>query len=157
MSQAQSNQVTAFDLITTGVGYLNRVRDVAVKKGPGYLACTINAMMGTGEDVEYLSFDCRVVGAIAKDVVQQLRADVDAKHKVIVGFRCGDAKPDSYEIERDGKTEVRTGMKARLLQVTFAKVNGQRVAIPVVDRPAAGNPDSPFKSESSREPAAAGA
>lgn len=131
---SQSAKQPAFDLIIEGVGYLNRVRVVEVRKGPSYLACTINAMMGTGDDVEYVSIDCRVVGAVAKQAVEQLRGDVEAKAKVIVGFRAGDPKPDVYTVEREGKPEQRQGLKARLLQLSFAKVNGQRVTIPVIER-----------------------
>lgn len=142
MSQAQAQQ-PAFDLIIEGLGYLNRVRDVEVRKGPSYLACTINAMMGTGDDVEYVSIDCRVVGRQAKEVVEQLRRDVDAKAKVIIGFRAGDPKPDVYTVERDGKTEQRQGLKARLLQVMWAKVNGTRVTIPLVERKVSAHSDDP--------------
>jgi hypothetical protein len=47
-----TNQAASFDLIMEGVGYLNRVREVSVRKGPAYLACTINALMGTADAVE---------------------------------------------------------------------------------------------------------
>lgn len=135
MSQAhtqQSNEV-AFDLVVQGVGYLNRVRAVPVRKGASYLACTINAMMGKGDDVQYVGIDCIVVGSIAAKAIEQLRADVEAHRKVIVGFRAGDPRPDFYEVQREGKPERREGLKARLLQLTFAKVDGCRVNIPVVE------------------------
>lgn len=135
MNQAQ-NQVQAFDLIIEGVGYLNRVRKVTPKKGPAYLACTVNAMMGKADAVEYVGIDCIVVGSIAKQVVEQLTADVEAQRKVIIGFRAGDPKPDFYEYpdRETGEPKSRSGLKARLLQVTFAKVNGSKVEIPLVPR-----------------------
>ena len=135
MNQAQ-NQVQAFDLIIEGVGYLNRVRKVTPKKGPAYLACTVNAMMGKADAVEYVGIDCIVVGSIARQVVEQLTADVEAKRKVIIGFRAGDPKPDFYEYpdRETGTPKTGSGLKARLLQVTFAKVNGNKVDIPLVPR-----------------------
>lgn len=145
MTQAQS-QVQAFDLIIEGVGYLNRVRLVTPKKGPAYLACTVNALKGTSEDVQYVSIDTIVVGKIAKKAVEQLKADVDAKRKVFIGFRAGDPTPDFYEYpDRNNNGEMKTGsgLKARLLQVTFAKVNGNNVDIPLVPRNAKPESDAP--------------
>ena len=137
MPEAQAQTVSMFNLIVEGVGYLNRVRSVTPKKGPAYLACTSNAMMGESTAVEYVSIDCRIVGKQALEAVQQLADAVKAKQKVIVGFRAGDPKPDFYEFTDSNTGEVvqREGLKARLLQLTFAKVDGQKVDIPVVERP----------------------
>lgn len=41
--QDQTSQKRYFDLITEGVGYLNRIRTVKPKKGHEYLACSIKA------------------------------------------------------------------------------------------------------------------
>jgi len=137
MSQAQQ-PVSAFNLIIEGVGYLNRIRLVKPKKGPTYVACTVNAMHGQSDSVQYVSIDCIVVGEIAIQVVEMLEDEVKAKKKVIIGFRAGDPTPDFYEFEdRETHEKVRReGLKARLLQITHAKVDGQRVTIPLVERPA---------------------
>lgn len=136
MSTQGIQQVQSFDLIIEGVGYLNRLRTVTPKKGPAYLACTVNAMMGKAEAVEYVGIDCIVVGKVAKQAIELLGDDVKAKRKVIVGFRAGDPKPDFYEYpdRESGETKRGQGLKARLLQLTFAKVNGERVEIPLVPR-----------------------
>lgn len=160
MNQAQSQQAQqaqSFDLIIEGVGYLNRVRLVTPKKGPKYLACTINAMMGKADSVEYVSIDCIVVGQIAKLAIDQLKDDVDAKHKVIIGFRAGDPKPDFYEYpdRETGQPKQGQGLKARLLQVTFAKVNGQKVDIPLVPRNAAPESDAPRGDDDEGSPGSA--
>jgi hypothetical protein len=145
MNQATTSQAQAltFNLIVEGVGYLNRVRQVEVKKGPAYLACTVNALMGDSNQVEYLSIDCIVVGKLAKQTVSQLTAASNSKQKVLIGFRAGDPKPEFYEFEdRDTKQMVqRSGLKARLLQITFAKVDGVKVDIPLVQR--ASDSDAP--------------
>ena len=144
MTQATSPQAsrpqTAFDLIIEGVGYLNRIRAVTPKKGPTYTACTVNAMMGTADAVEYVSIDCRIVGKQALAAVQLLQADVAAKRKVIIGFRGGDPKPEFYEYkdQTTGETRSASGLKARLLQLTFAKVDGEKVEIPLIPRPVQG-------------------
>lgn len=136
MNQA-TNQAQAFDFIAEGVGYLNRIRTVTPKKGPAYQACTVNVMMGEADSVEYVSVDCRVVGRIAQQVTSQLQDAVEKKAKVIVGVRVADLKPDFYEFKdrESGEMIRREGLKGRLLQITFAKVDGTKIEIPLVDRP----------------------
>jgi hypothetical protein len=164
MSEAQASAAAAmFNLIIEGVGYLNRIRIVTPKKGPAYTACTINAMMGESTAVEYVAIDCRVVGAQALVAIGQLADAVKAKQKVIVGFRAGDPKPDFYEFpdSKTGEVIQREGLKARLLQLTFAKVDGQKEQIPVVERPtdrtgeATGPANEVPSTADSREPAEA--
>jgi Protein of unknown function (DUF3577) len=137
-SQAQvpAQSQSAFNLIIEGVGYLNRIRSVSVKKGPAYMACTINAMMGTADSVEYVSIDCRIVGKQANEAIELLLdAVMKRKERVIVGFRASDPKPDIYTYKKDGEDRTVEGLKARLLQLTFAKANGQKINIPLVERP----------------------
>lgn len=138
----ESNQkAAAFNLIIEGLGYLSRVRTVTPKKGPAYTAVTINAMMGQAGEVEYLSIDCRVVGQQAKTVVSMLEGAVGNRQKVIVGFRAGDPKPDFYQYEDRKTNEMvkREGLKARLLQITHAKVDGVRQDVPTVERKSEAN------------------
>lgn len=78
-----------------------------------------------------------VVGAQAKKALDVLKPLVDADQAVIVGFRVGDVRPDQYQVtNKDTKeVDVRLGLKGRLLQLTFAKCDGQKVEIPLVERP----------------------
>ena len=80
MSQTQSSTDATvtdgpryFDLHTTGVGYLSRVREVKVKKGEPFLCVDISALRGTSDAVEYTRFDCRVSGEEAASVLFGLR------------------------------------------------------------------------------------
>ena len=128
-----SNQVQSafFDLHVEGVGYLNRVRTVRPKKGQEFLACTISAMRGAAGQVEYTKFDCRVSGAEAKQMVRLLEPEVAAKKSVIVGFKLGDIYPEVFTYEKgERKGQQGVSIKARLLKVKFAKVDGQPVALP---------------------------
>ncbi|MCW5631916.1 MAG: DUF3577 domain-containing protein [Rubrivivax sp.] len=134
---SQTNETKAFDFIAEGIGYLNRVREIRPSgKGKAYLACTINAMMGPADSVEYVSVDCKVVGRVAIEAIGQLKPHVEAKKKVIVAFRVGDPKPDFYEYKDRATGEPRSGqgLKARLLQLTSAKVDGAKIEIPLVPR-----------------------
>lgn len=151
--QSQSQDVQYFDLTTEGVGYLNRIRTVSPKKVTPYLACTINALCGPSDDVEYRNCDLIVVGTQAKAVVAQLEDAVIAQKKVIVGFRFGDASPNRYEVtnRETGAIEPRLCIKGRLLQITFAKIDGQPVEIPLVERRSADN-DAADAGESTEAP-----
>ncbi len=119
-----------FDLHVNGIGYLNRIREVKVKKGQ-FLACSITAIRGDTADVDYTKFDVRVTGSEAKEIIKQLKANVDAKKAVIIGFRLGDIYPEKFVYENgDRKGEIGVAIKGRLLKVRFAKVDGTAVPLP---------------------------
>lgn len=141
MSNANNPEVNYFDLITTGVGYLNRYRSVKPDRGPAYKCCTINALVGPSNEVEYREFDVRIVGWQALEALEILAPHVEANKKVLVTFRIGDAKPDSYtfsKVDRKSGTSEQVSRlcnKGRLLQLISAKVDGQEVVLPKVERP----------------------
>ena len=122
-----SNEDTKyFDLYTTGIGYLNRVREVTPKEGSPFWSVTIAALRGSVDDVQYTYFECRVSGQQAQKLVQQLKPAVEGKLKVLVGFTLSDlyGEPFFYKTgDRAGETGV--SLKARLLRVGWAKVDGQ--------------------------------
>ena len=116
-----------FDLHITGVGYLNRPREVPLKRGT-FLAVEIAALRGKADEVEYTRFDCRVSGTEAQNLIRQYKADVEAERKVLVGFKIGDLYPTTFVYdkgERKGQTGV--SLKAHLLRITFVKVDGKLV------------------------------
>lgn len=142
MSQAQSlSQSTTgtpagekafFDLHVNGVGYLNRIREVKPRKGQPFMACSISAMRGDPNDVEYTKFDLRVTGGEAKRIVAMLKPEVDGKKPVVIGFRIGDIYPELFTYERGEKVgQQGVAIKGRLLKIGFAKVDGQAVTLPV--------------------------
>ena len=122
-----SNEDTKyFDLYTTGIGYLNRVREVAPKEGSPFWSVTIAALRGSVDDVQYTYFECRVSGQQAQKLVQQLKPAVEGKLKVLVGFTLSDLVAEAF-IYKNGDKAGETGvsLKARLLRVGWAKVDGQ--------------------------------
>ncbi|MFN4266399.1 MAG: DUF3577 domain-containing protein [Aquabacterium sp.] len=157
---SQQSEVTYFDFLSTGVGYLNRIRDVNPREGgPAYVACSINILVGPSSNVTYRYLDCRVVGKQALEAVDiiynAMQSDQD---KVIVTFRVGDIRPDSYTInkrDRNGneQPEIRHGLKGRLLQITSAKINGVAIDLPQIehdDAPASDVQDDAQPSQSQR-------
>ncbi len=127
-SSAVAGEVTYFDLHTQGLGYLNRIREVTPSRGKTFLACTIAALNGPTEAPEYRYFDVTVCGAEAQQLVNRYAEAVAQGHKVLLGFRLGDLWTDLFRYsrgEKAGKTGV--SLKARLLFVSWVKVNGKLV------------------------------
>ncbi len=117
-----------FDLHITGIGYLNRIREVPVKRGDSFWACDIAALHGNKDDVQTTRFDCRVSGSEAEKLVKRcVDAEKDDK-KVLIGFKLGDlyAEPFVYE-KGDKKGQTGISLKARLLTIGWIKVDGTSV------------------------------
>lgn len=131
---ANTESTGYFDLHVSGLGYLNRVRTVQVRKGDAFLACSISALRGSASAAEYTTFDVRVSGSDAKEAIKLLEADVNAKKSVIIGFKLGDIYPEAFTYEKDmgkhKKGDVGVMTKGRLLKVTFAKIDGAAVVLP---------------------------
>ncbi|MFZ5593700.1 MAG: STY4534 family ICE replication protein [Pseudomonadota bacterium] len=127
MSQANQDQ-KYFDLHISGIGYLNRVREVQVKRGQPFLAVDVSALHGDAEDVQYTRFDCRVSGSEAQEVIQLLLPEIQAGKKVLASFKLGDLYTDTFVYEK-GEKKGQTGvsLKARLLIIHWAKVDGKHV------------------------------
>ncbi|NPX93949.1 DUF3577 domain-containing protein [Pseudomonas aeruginosa] len=123
-----SNEKTYFDLHATGLGYLNRIRDVKPKKAEPFLACDIAALNGPSDDVSYTRFDTRVSGSEAQHLVRRCEAAVKAEKKVLIGFRLGDLWPNTFTYTK-GKRAGEQGLniKAHLLFISWIKVDGELV------------------------------
>ncbi|SEG29761.1 STY4534 family ICE replication protein [Billgrantia desiderata] len=117
-----------FDLHISGLGYLNRIREVTPKKGSPFLACDIAALSGDADDASYTRFDCRVSGAEAQSLVRRCRDAVEAEKKVLIGFKLGDLWGDIFTYSKGKKAgQQDVSFKARLLFVSWIKVDGHMV------------------------------
>jgi len=115
-----------FDLYTTGIGYLNHVREVTPNEGSPFLSVTIAALRGSVDDVQYTRFECRVSGKQAQEIVRQVKPAVEGKLKVLVGFTLSDLFAEPFTFKNGDKAgETGVSLKARLLRVGWAKVDGQ--------------------------------
>lgn len=139
MNTSSENQNEYFNLTTTGLGYLNRVRTVTPKKGSPFLACTIAALYGPCNEPEYQYFDLKVVGQDAQHLVKRCERAVADERKVLLGFRFGDLWKDRFTYtkgSRAGETDV--SLKGRLLYISWIKIDGQTVyTAPQKENPAA--------------------
>ena len=124
-----------FDLHTTGIGYLNRVREVKPERGQAFLAVDISALHGRADSVEHTRFDCRVSGRMAQEIVRSLMPAIEAERKVLVGFKLGDLYAEAFTYERGKRQgEIGISLKARLLKIAWAKVDGEPVELPSDDQ-----------------------
>lgn len=114
-----------FDLQTIGLGYLNRAREVPTRGEP-FLAVDIAALHGAKDNVQYTRFDCIVRGKKAQEIVRGLMPDIEADRAVLVGFKLGDLYADTFRYTNGEKAgEIGVSLKARLLQISWAKVDGE--------------------------------
>ncbi|MCI1021427.1 DUF3577 domain-containing protein [Pseudomonas putida] len=124
----QSNEAKFFDLHTTGIGYLNRIREVAPRKGKPFTCVTVAALHGATDNAEYSYIDCNVVGAEAESLVKRCQQAVEAKKKVLVSFRIGDIWADAFTYEKgEKKGQPGASLKGRLLFIGWIKVDGKLV------------------------------
>lgn len=120
-----SNDTSFFDLHISGLGYLNRIREVTPRKGDAFLAADIAALNGPADGVEYRRFDVRVSGREAQQLVRRCLPAVNAERKVLIGFRLGDLWTDTFTYSRGKRVgEVGVSLKARLLFIGWIKVDG---------------------------------
>ncbi|WP_186207393.1 STY4534 family ICE replication protein [Burkholderia gladioli] len=124
-----SNEKSFFDLHITGLGYLNRIREVKPakgKRGDTFLACDIAALNGPTDDVSYVRFDTRISGSEAQHLVRRCEEAVKAERKVLIGFRLGDLWTDVFTYTK-GKNAGQQGvsLKARLLFISWIKIDGE--------------------------------
>jgi len=123
-----STEKSYFDLHITGLGYLNRIREVKPKKGDAFLACDIAALNGPSDDVSYVRFDTRVSGSEAQHLVRRCIEAVDAEKKVMIGFRLGDLWADTFTYSKGKRAgEQGVSFKGRLLFISWIKVDGKLV------------------------------
>lgn len=123
-----STEKSFFDLHITGLGYLNRIREVKPKKGTPFLACDIVALNGPSDDVSYVRFDTRVSGTEAQHLVRRCEDAVNAEKKVLIAFRLGDLWADVFTYTKGKRVgEQGVSFKARLLFISWIKVDGKLV------------------------------
>jgi len=128
-NQAQSQDQKYFDLHIMGIGYLNRVRKVPVKRGNPFFAVDISALHGSSQDVQYTRFDCRVSGSEAQAIIEQVQPMIeDDKTKVLIGFKLSDLYSETFVYQKGDKAgQTGVSLKARLLRIEWVKVNGKQI------------------------------
>lgn len=124
-----STQKNFFNLHTQGLGYLNNIRLVELKKGTPFYSCDIAALVGESSQPEYRFFNCNVVGKDTANLVKRCQDAVNANKKVLVAFVMSDLWFDTFTYQKDGKNHKKgdTGvaLKGRLINIKMVKVDGE--------------------------------
>ena len=131
----QSQDQKYFDLHITGIGYVNRIREVPVKRGKSFLAVDISALHGSASDTQYTRFDCRVSGSEAQVIIDQIKSMIeDEQNKVLIGFKLGDLYADTFVYGKGNKVgQTGVSLKARLLRIDWVKVNGNKIELDLAE------------------------
>jgi Protein of unknown function (DUF3577) len=122
-TSATSNKSSNYiNLHISGIGYLGRVREVEVRKGKPFVACSIRAMFGekgVKDGIQYTPFDAKAVSAQAEEVLRDFMADANNKDKrVTVQFKIGDPEINSFQYGTGVKQgQAGVVMKGRLLKI----------------------------------------
>lgn len=115
-------------LVTSGVGYLNRVKQVHVGEGEHVWMASIAALRGDpveGGKVETTRF-VLAVGPDALVPVQALQDALLAKKKVLVGFDASGIRAELFQYESgEKKGQTDAVLKGALSRIAWAKVDGE--------------------------------
>lgn len=117
MNTTSNQTATYFDLHTSGIGFLQRAREVTPEDADPYLSVTVAALVGPRADPTYRYFDVRVSGAEAQQLVSNYVGIDDPRRRPLVRFRIGDSWPDAYiRPKGERKGEVAATLKGRLIK-----------------------------------------
>ena len=124
-----------FNLHTTGIGYLQRMREVPVKSGQPYLAVDINALQGKSDNPQKLRFDLIVTGASAEADIDFICGILNEQQlvdpKILVAFKASDLDPQFFTYKKgDKQGQQGVCIKARLIKLKYCKINGVLVDLP---------------------------
>lgn len=115
-------------LVTSGVGYLNRVIKVHIGEGEHVWMASIAALRGDpvdGGKVETTRF-ILAIGPDALDSAQALQDALLAKKKVLVGFDASNIRAELFQYERgEKKGQTDAVLKGALSCISWAKVDGE--------------------------------
>ncbi len=141
IDRAELAQIEQYELITRGIGYLNRPKDVSPKNGDPFLACSIGALAGPVDEPDYRYIDTIVTDTDAQHLVRRCIQAVEDDRKVLIAFRLNDMKTDPYlRTKGDRAGEAALSLKSNLVHIGLIKVDGQQV-YPAVDQASASDDD----------------
>ncbi|GKV93162.1 hypothetical protein PEC301645_06090 [Pectobacterium carotovorum subsp. carotovorum] len=132
--------IEQYELVTRGIGYLNRPKDVTPKNGDPFLACTLGALAGPVEEPEYRYINTIVTTPEAQHLVRRCVQAVEAERKVLVAFRLNDMKADPYlRTKGDHAGEPAASLESKLIHIGLIKIDGQLVYPSASQTPSSGH------------------
>ncbi len=121
----------AYNAITRGFGYLNRIREIRPPAGPSYLACDVALLHGLADRVEKIRFSCVIRGSSAVAIVRQHFTAADGtvaspERPVMASLSLGGLRAETF-VYRKGEKKGQTGIALRstLLAIEWLRIGRQ--------------------------------
>ena len=128
IDRAELASIEQHELITRGIGYLNRVKDVTPKAGDSFLSCTVAALAGPVDEPEYRYFDTIVATPEAEHLVRRCVQAIEGDRKVLIAFRLNDMKIDPYiRTKGEHAGEPAASLESTLVHIGLIKIDGTQV------------------------------
>ncbi|MDH0639255.1 MULTISPECIES: DUF3577 domain-containing protein [Pseudomonas] len=128
IDRAELAQVEQHELITRGIGYLNRPKEISPKDGDPFLACSIGALAGPVDNPDYRYIETIVSNTDAQHLVRRCIQAVEAEKKVLIAFKLNDMRADPYLRTKGDKVgEAAATLESKLVHIGLVKVDGQQV------------------------------
>ncbi len=163
IDRAEFNAIETHEIITRGIGYLNRPGDVRPKDGDPFLSCCIAALAGPVEEPAYRYIETKVATEAACHLVRRCIQAVESERKVLIAFRLNDMKIDPYiRTKGEHAGEPAAGLESNLVHIGLIKIDGQKVypagesdrcASPDQQASESHNADAPTTDDHATEPA----
>ncbi|MBN9425344.1 MAG: DUF3577 domain-containing protein [Burkholderiales bacterium] len=128
IDRVELSSVKQHELVTRGIGYLKRPKDVSPKAGDPFLSCSIAALAGPVDEPEYRYIDTIVGTHEAEHLVRRCVQAIEEDRKVLIAFGLHDMKIDPYirtKGERAG--EPAASLESNLVHIGLIKVDGKKV------------------------------
>jgi len=128
LDRAELASIEQHELMTRGIGYLSRVKDVTPKDGDPFLSSTIAALAGPVDEPEYRYFDTIVATPETEHLVRRCIQAIEGDRKVLIAFRMNDMRIDPYirtKGERAG--EPGASLESTLIHIGLIKIDGTQV------------------------------
>ncbi len=128
IDRAELASIGQHELITRGIGYLNRPKDVIPKDSDPFLSCSIAALAGPVDEPEYRYLDTIVATPEAEHLVRRCVQAIEGNRKVLIAFRLNDMKIDPYiRTKGEHAGEPAADLESTLVHIGLIKIDGTQV------------------------------
>jgi len=128
LDRAELASIRQHELITRGIGYLSRPKDVTPQDGDPFLACTVAALAGPVDEPDYRYIDTIVATPEAAHLVRRCVQAIEGDRKVLIAFRLNDMKVDPYiRTKGEHAGEPAADLESKLIHIGMIKIDGKKV------------------------------
>ncbi|GHH50942.1 DUF3577 domain-containing protein [[Pseudomonas] boreopolis] len=127
IDRAELASIENHELVTRGIGYLNRPKDVTPKDGDPFLSCSIAALAGPVNEPDYRYIDTIVATPEAEHLVRRCVQAIEGDRKVLIAFRLNDMRIDPYIRKGERAGEPAASLDSTLVSIGLIKIDGTQV------------------------------